>query len=303
MSHSSSSSAILLCVLAVAAFTPAVDAGRALQQTTECSQFLPHCLACRFRATSTGTRAFCIQCDTGYNIRMKGRACWCAPGLYLSNGECKPCGQGYWCPGASSSSQYSAVRNECGDHKNTTNLYARSEAECCKFVYAKVGGLIWEGSSCRQNRCVAASAPDGANKPDQWFDDHVLSSWRATLVTSVAPRPQSHPNLQWLRLGTAGLLETAALSAHTATTPLASPTAPARAALATCRPNSRVPRPRASARRLRAIIMCVDRRWLARLGFTSLCGATMTARRALLASRQRRASLAPSARSSAPVSC
>lgn len=72
----------------------------------------------------TVTRALCTRCATGYRVASNGRACWCAPGFYLSGALCPRCGGGAYCPGSRSTAA-SAVRFTCGTNLQTTTGAAR----------------------------------------------------------------------------------------------------------------------------------------------------------------------------------
>jgi hypothetical protein len=54
----------------------------------------------------------------------------CTAGYYwTADSQCLPCGYGGYCAGAKSTA-LSAQRIPCGDNKNTTSEYAKTDREC-----------------------------------------------------------------------------------------------------------------------------------------------------------------------------
>ncbi|GBF97679.1 hypothetical protein Rsub_09737 [Raphidocelis subcapitata] len=129
-------SLLTLLVLTAPLFaTPAYALGRALRQaapTDECTAAVAGCAFCRFSAPGVSPRVtVCVSCTTGFALKQNGTACWCAPGYRaVFPAQCLPCGEGYHCPGATTTAASARARYKCGAHKHTATATARSEAEC-----------------------------------------------------------------------------------------------------------------------------------------------------------------------------
>ncbi|KAI8463454.1 MAG: hypothetical protein J3K34DRAFT_526986 [Monoraphidium minutum] len=143
---------------------------------SECESPVARCVECTFRRFGASTKAYCNRCADGYAIATRGvsagRACWCAPGYYKDGDACRPCGAGYWCPGALYTEASGAVRVECGAHKTTTSQIATASSNCVAQpgygwaagdATACLAGLYNPGSNSR--RC--ARCPGGLTTPGQ----------------------------------------------------------------------------------------------------------------------------------------
>lgn len=124
----------------------------------DCSKYVPNCSGCRLTSTAPTAKPVCTSCDFGYLVKSSGKACWCAPGFYLSaKSTCSRCGLGFFCPGAKTTEASGAARTSCGLNRNTSSATSTSERDCLVNP-----GFAW-GPGDSSAPCPAGTYNPGGN--------------------------------------------------------------------------------------------------------------------------------------------